>query len=173
MTGRPQFRAAAVAAGGASLWLLLVAQTAVPVGWHRIGGRTGYEIRVDPSGGRGGSACVLLHGSDPPKETFTGVSQSVDATPWRGQRLSVSAWIRSEGMDDWGGLYVRVDDVSGKRLAFGNNRKLPVRGTTGWRRYQVVLDVPKNAKTLSFGVHLNGNGSLWADDFSLEQVARR
>jgi hypothetical protein len=76
-------------------------------------------------------------------------------------------------MDDWGGLYVRVDDRNRERVAFGNNRKAPVRGTTAWRRYQVAMDVPETAESISFGVHLNGNGRLWADDFALDPVARR
>ena len=173
MTGPRSLRAAAGLAGGAALWLLLVAQSVVPAGWSRVGSHQGYEVRVDPGGGRGGSACVVLRGTDPAEGTFTGISQAVEASRWRGKRLRVSAWIRSQGMDDWGGLFVRIDDAGGERVAFGNNRKFPVKGTTGWRRYQVVLDVPETAASISFGVHLNGNGLLWADDFALDPVARR
>lgn len=173
MTDRPLLRAAAGLAGGAALWLALVAaQLALPAGWDRIGGR-GYEVTLDATGGRGGTACVRLRGIDPREGRFTGVAQTVDASPWRGKRLRLSAWIRSEDMDGWGGLFMRIDDDELRPLGFGNNRNAPVGGTTGWSRYQVVLDVPGQAREIQFGVHLNGKGVLWADDFALDPLERR
>lgn len=170
MTGRSLLRAAAAVAAAAALWLPLEALSEVPPGWSRVGYRQGFQIEVDAAGGRGGTACVRLQGIAPEKGKWIGVGQVVDASPWRGKRLRLSAWIRSEGVEEWGSLYFRIDDENGQRLDFGNNRKAPAHGTTDWRRYQVELDVPDEAAGVAFGVHLNGRGVLWADDFALEPV---
>jgi hypothetical protein len=36
-----------------------------------------------------------------------------------------------------------------------------IKGTTGWQRYDVVLDVPKDATGISFGILLAGTGEVW------------
>ncbi len=48
----------------------------------------------------------------------------------------------------------------------------PIRGTTPWTRYAVVLDVPQEAKAIAFGVLLDGAGELWFDSFTFDTVAR-
>jgi len=40
-----------------------------------------------------------------------------------------------------------------------------------WQRYEVVLDVPKEATIGAFGVLLSGAGALWIDDVKLETVS--
>lgn len=176
MNGSHPLRVALTAAAGALAWLLLAAQAAevaAPPGWQLVGYPEGFEIRLDVDGGRGGTKCVRIHGREPEEGRWAGVGQIVEADPWQGRRLRLSAWLRAEGVKEWGGLYLRVDDRLRKPMAFGNNRRAPVDGTAGWRRYEVVLDVPPDAARVAFGVHLNGRGLLWADDFSLEIVEGR
>jgi len=43
-------------------------------------------------------------------------------------------------------------------IAFDNMQKRAINGTTGWQRYEVVLDVPKDATVVAFGILLNGGG---------------
>jgi hypothetical protein len=40
----------------------------------------------------------------------------------------------------------------------------------GWQRYSVVLDVPKDATGVFFGVLLSGTGKVWINSGSLERV---
>src|SRR6185436_2332294 len=47
-----------------------------------------------------------------------------------------------------------------------------VSGTTDWKMYSVVLDVPSDAKNIFLGVLLNGKGQIWADDLTFEIVDR-
>ncbi len=55
-------------------------------------------------------------------------------------------------------------------LAFDNMDSRPVKGTTDWRRYEVVLDVPEAALRVAFGPVLRGAGRVWADDLTLDVV---
>ena len=46
----------------------------------------------------------------------------------------------------------------------------PVKGTTGWTRYTITLPVPRGAERVEAGAMLQGKGSLWLDDATLEFV---
>jgi hypothetical protein len=46
----------------------------------------------------------------------------------------------------------------------------PVEETQDWAEHSLVLDVPQEAATVSFGFTLVGSGQVWADDLSLEEV---
>ena len=45
-----------------------------------------------------------------------------------------------------------------------------VRGTTTWKRYEVVLDVPADAINIYLGALLYQRGQVWLDDLKLELV---
>ncbi len=47
-----------------------------------------------------------------------------------------------------------------------------VRGTTGWKQYSLVLDVPVDAQTLSYGALLLSRGQVWIDDATFEEVGK-
>ena len=62
-----------------------------------------------------------------------------------------------------GHLWMRGDKRS-EVLAFDNIQNRGIRGTTGWQRYYVVLDVPKDATQIAFGILLSGPGLVWLND---------
>src|SRR5207244_2616711 len=79
--------------------------------------------------------------------------------------------------------YVKTDQVNGSAvlwlLAYGELGELitldnqptpPLKGTTDWNRYALVIDVPETITTISFGLSLNGTGQAWVDDLKLEAV---
>lgn len=95
--------------------------------------------------------------------------QEIAADNYRGQRLRLSAEIKT---DDAGRvlLWVRVDGPQMKMLHFTDTEDRPVSGTTQWKRYDVVLDVPSDAVDIAFGYNLKGDGTAWARAFKLEPV---
>jgi hypothetical protein len=70
---------------------------------------------------------------------------------------------------------MRVDGPAGSDpLAFDNMQtgKREIRGTTNWRRYEVVLDVAEEARAIGFGVLLTGGGEVRVADLRFEEVGR-
>jgi hypothetical protein len=65
---------------------------------------------------------------------------------------------------------MRVDGPDGKMLAFDNMQSRPIKGTAGWKRYEVVLDVAPEAVAVAFGILLDGTGKTWIDDIGFEEV---
>ena len=45
-----------------------------------------------------------------------------------------------------------------------------IRGTTGWRKHEITLDVPINSYKITFGILLSGESQVWIDDISFEIV---
>jgi hypothetical protein len=58
-------------------------------------------------------------------------------------------------------LGIRADNLSVRR---------EVSGTTGWEKYELVMDIPAQSQVIGIVLTLEGPGTVWADDFQLEQV---
>lgn len=55
-------------------------------------------------------------------------------------------------------------------VAFDNMENRSINGTTGWQQYDVVLEVPKDATGISFGILLSGGGEVWLSSTKFDVV---
>ncbi|MCK7516664.1 MAG: hypothetical protein MZV64_02535 [Ignavibacteriales bacterium] len=65
---------------------------------------------------------------------------------------------------------MRIDGESNQQLGFDNMRDRAIKGTTDWKKYEIVLDIPENSTTINYGVLLGGDGKVWFDNFELKEV---
>jgi hypothetical protein len=70
----------------------------------------------------------------------------------------------------WAGLWLRVDLPEQRMGEFDNMQDRPIRATSEWAKYEVVLDAAPDAQDLAFGVLIDGKGAVWIDDVALEVV---
>jgi len=139
-------------------------------GWFKAGSDPeDYEIGTDRT--------TVLHGmpsgyikSRVVARGFGTIMQMFRADSYVGKRIKLTASIRSEGVEGWAGLWLRVDGPE-SALSFDNMQDRPIKGTTGWTKYQIVLDAPTDSLYIAFGVLLNGNGQVWMADTELQTVA--
>jgi hypothetical protein len=90
---------------------------------------------------------------------------------YKNKRLRVSAFIKHENIENWAGMWMRVDSyVHGKMLGFDNMSTRPLKGTGDWQKYEIVLDVPDYSSAVYYGLLIEGNGQLWIAEPSLEVV---
>ena len=84
--------------------------------------------------------------------------------------------MKGDRVNDWAGVWLRVDGpVEGnqpKILAFDNMQDRPIKGTTDWARVEIVLDVPREAKDMAFGIMLSRDGEVWLDDLKFDVVKK-
>ena len=104
------------------------------------------------------------------RDGFGTLMQGFKAEKYLGKRLRFSAYVRAEELDDWAGLWMRVDGDGPKMLTFDNMENRPIRGTSDWQRYEIVLDVPQESKYISLGILMGGRGRVWISDVQLEPV---
>ncbi len=143
---------------------------AVPQGWYLAGSnRQGYESDTDAQAAYNGSPSAYLKAKKPDVEGFGTLMQNFRADKYFGMRVRFSAFVKAEGVARWAGLWMRIDKGS-KSVAFDNMQNRLIKGTTGWRRYEVVLDVPQDSTGIFFGILLDGPGTVWLNSVKFEVV---
>ena len=152
----------------------LIATTAAadPQGWHLAGTRPqDYIVSANQDKPSSGLSSALLQ-SRPrlSPNGFGTLMQTTDAVAHAGKRLRLKADVRTESVIRWAGLWMRVDAEKYRTLTFDNMGNRPINGTRDWRTYEVVLDVPPESVTISFGVLLAGSGKVWLDNVRFEEV---
>jgi hypothetical protein len=142
----------------------------VPRGWHLAGTKPAeYEAGVDPEQAYQGHDTAFLRSKRPSVDGFGTLMQSISAEQYKGTNVRLSGLVKSEEVTGWAGLWMRVDKGT-EPLAFDNMQKRSINGTTGWQRYYVVLDVPKDATSVAFGILLSGPGQVWLNNTKFEIV---
>ena len=140
------------------------------VGWRAAGANPdAYDMGIDSTVTRTGKRAGFIRSKEGTTTGWGTWAQMFEAKPYLGKGLRFSAYVRTEGVDQQAALWMRVDGDSGP-LAFDNMRDRPIRGTTGWTQYEIVLDVPSHSKAISLGVMLSGPGVLWIDDCALTEA---
>jgi hypothetical protein len=86
----------------------------------------------------------------------------------------MSGYVKAEGVVDTAGLWLRADGPNAGQMTawsvLDNMYERPIKGTSGWARYELVMDVPTDAAIILFGAHLAGPGQLWVDDLKFDIV---
>jgi hypothetical protein len=141
-----------------------------PSGWFMAGSNPkSYESGVAPSGGQNRGPAGFLKSIEP-VSGFGTMMQQFNAADYVGKRVRLSAAVRTENVEQWAGLWMRVDASGQSGIAFDNMKDRPIKGTTGWTRYDVVLDVTDGASLIALGVLISGQGVAWLDEVKFEVV---
>lgn len=149
------------------------AANGVPEGWVMTGSAPkDYQVSVLPEKREGNNVVLLesVANADPSK--FGTLSQYCSADQYLGKRVRMTGYLKSENVKNWAGMWFRVDDSKQKdiSLSFDNMSDRPIKNTTDWKKYEIVLDVPQEAGAMAFGVLLGGSGKVWISGISFEVV---
>ena len=158
----------AAAAGGE-----LAAQT--PDAWVLVGQDVGdYRLRLDAEVARSGASSMRIEArGNRRRSQWVASVQLVDATSYRGKRMRLRGYLRTDDVDS-GGLWVRVDGIlegNYAMLALDNSEDRRIEDTRDWEAREIVVDIPPEGVTILMGAMLTGDGELWVDDLSFEEVA--
>lgn len=159
----------------ASMWLSIGCSVAaaadkVPTAWN-LGNEAEFSLLSDDSAPLEGRSCAKLSALGPNPAGPGSMTQIVNAAPYGGKRLRMTAIVRTKGVSGWAGIWMRVDRKDGAAVALDNMINRPIKGNSDWNLYDVVLDIPKDAGVVAFGALLNGPGEMWIDDVRLETVS--
>lgn len=121
-----------------------------------------------------GRRVASLRSTVKPARDFGACRQEIAADDYRGKRIRFAAALKAVDVTNgWAGLWLRVDGAQrGTTLAFDNMEDRAVKGTTGWQRHAIVLDVAPEAESVAFGALVFGEGELLLADLVLEEVSR-
>lgn len=155
------FRRVATSAAVVLAACVLVVEASVPRGWFLTGTKpSDYETGIDGDELYQGHASAFLKSKTQNVNGFGTLMQSIRAEQYIGKRVRLSGVVKTQEVVSWAGLWMRVDQ--GKDVvAFDNMYDRGIKGTTGWQRYDVVLDVPPDSTGIAFGILLNGAGTVY------------
>lgn len=143
------------------------------IGWGLWGSNPGdYTIGIDPSVTQGGFASAYLRANGPDPQGFGTLSRTSTPDLSRGSRLRMRATVKADAVENWAGLWMRVDGPQRRSLSFDNMQGRPITGTRDWQTYEIVLDVPSESTLLAFGILLAGKGGVWLSDVTFDIVGQ-
>jgi WD40 repeat protein len=143
-----------------------------PRGWGTGGGtQADFEMGLDDTVRHSGKASGFVKSKLPEPRGFGTFSQGFRADGYRTKRMRLSAFIKTEKVEGSAQMWTRIDSKTAV-IGFDNMDDRPITGTTDWKKYEIILDVPADAVNIAFGFFLKGNGQVWADDFQFETVGQ-
>src|SRR5437879_1210479 len=91
----------------------IVAQAAAPEGWFLAGSKpANYDSGVDRSVLNNALPSAFLKAKSD-AEGFGTLMQQFSASQYLGKRVRFSAWVKSENVIRWSGLWMRIDGEQG------------------------------------------------------------
>jgi hypothetical protein len=155
------------------LALFAIAVTAaaapMPKGWWAAN-TDQYRLGVDTTMLRDGKPSAVIESIVPEPAEFIAFNQSFSAENYRGKRVRLAGYIKTQDVAKWSGFWLRADDSKGGIVAFDNMQNRGVAGTTDWTRGEIVLDIPVESEFLFFGLILQGKGKTWMNGLTFEVV---
>ena len=141
-----------------------------PTGWGKTPterGRCRYARDSTVAAAGRSSGCVTCLPPDSGATSLPGFSQRADAVTLVGRVVTLTAKLRTEGVDGAALLWLGTEDEQGKLMSFARSDSIAVIGTRPWTSVSLQIAVPGGAKLLDFGLQLIGAGRAWMDDVTL------
>ncbi len=151
---------------------ILLAGVAFGQNWSSAGSHPNdYNMGGDPTVKHGTENSGFIKSIASDIDGFGTWMIQIEADKYIGKRIRLSGYVKSKEVEDWAGLWMRVDGASTTSLSFDNMEDRPIKGTTKWKKYEIVLDVPENSTGIFYGIILVGKGQAWVDGLQLETVS--
>lgn len=143
-----------------------------PKSWFKAGSKPdSYGIGIDESIFQNGERSAFLTSSNATTTEFGTLMQTCSTEKYSGKKVKLSGFIKSENVTGWSGLWFRIDsDKNVNSKYFDNMQDRPIKGSSDWKNYEIVLDVPQNSCSMNFGILLAGNGKVWIDNLNFEII---
>jgi hypothetical protein len=138
--------------------------------WRPYGATPDYLVGMVKTEGTIEPEAVVIAAKPGAMGALAGVTRFVPVAAYRGQRVRLSARLKSRDVGNLR-MLLRVAGPAGMRPRFDNMTDRPITGTTGWRTYDIVMDVPENATEIRHSLFIaDGKGVAWGESFRLETV---
>ena len=145
---------------------------AVGTNWFMTGGApSNYQILLDTDHSDKVKVVIGLKSITDETRGFGTVMQTIKAVDFAGKQVRLSAYVDTDQIENWSGLWVRVDGSKNEMQAFDNMSDRPIKGTTPSTKYVIILNVPKKARDISFGLLIEGRGRALMRDLVVETVS--
>jgi hypothetical protein len=154
-----------------SLGAIATTHAEIPTGWVVAGSAPkDFEFTRDANDAwQGHNSALIAAKPGVVSNGFGTLMQMISAENYRGGRWRLSGYLKTRDAAR-AQMWMRVDEPDRNVVSFDNMDDRPIRGTTGWTRYEIVLNVPANSVDVAFGFLLTQSGEVWGSNFKLEKT---
>ena len=144
----------------------------IPAGWSKAGSEpNSYDMGIEKGAGMNGKNAATVKSIANNIVGFGTLMQYSSAEKFLGKRIRLSGYVKTKDVVKKSCFWLRVERTNSQiSLAFDNMQDRPIVGTTDWKKYEIVLDVPSNATKISYGGLLKGTGQIWFYNLAFEIV---
>jgi hypothetical protein len=135
-------------------------------------GGNGYGVQLDSTVAYAGKQSLRMkYGAasvvySNPLLSPEGAVVELSAPDARGKRLRFSGYIKTKDVTGYADL---VCSIAGQRYVSAvRGLAVKAEGTTDWARYELTVDVPRNANRIELDALINGTGTAWFDSLEVE-----
>ena len=128
-----------------------------------------YTSGTDETGPQPGRKSGYLKAVVPEPQGYADLRQAILAENYLGTRLRLWADIKTEGVEQQAGLYLRVIDPTATRPP-QERQQVTYQGTQDWTRTEIQAEIPADSMFILFGVGLIGKGQIWVTNVQLESI---
>ena len=126
-----------------------------------------YEYAPDSTVFQSGAQSLRIRSLSAPAGSQAYAAQTLPPSLAGGHHLRVSGWMKTQDVNGYAAIWMRVDGASGM-LSNDNTYVTGPSGTTDWAQYSFERDVSAGAVTIFLGGFLSGTGTAWFDGLALE-----
>ncbi|GAF21142.1 MULTISPECIES: helix-turn-helix domain-containing protein [Shouchella] len=143
-------------------------------GWMLAGDKPQhYEVGLDTKVVHQGKQSAYIKGiMEKPIGGFVTLMQQFKADKYVGKRMKLSGFVKTNGIQEYCGLWMRVDNKQQDVLQFDNMYNRKIVGDTDWNIYSIVLDIPEESDLIAFGLNVSGPGQVWLDSLIFQEVKK-
>lgn len=144
----------------------------IPSGWFKSGSEpNSYDMGIEKGAGYDGKNAATIKSITENITGFGTLMQSFMSDKYLGKRIRLTGYIKTKDVAGKACFWLRVEKANSQQsLSFDNMHNRPIVGTTDWKKYEIVLDVPANASKISYGALVKGTGQIWFGNLAFEVV---
>lgn len=132
----------------------------------------GYTATLTDQVKHSGIYSLKMVGNPTDPSKYMNVTQTLAVNYPAVKRIKVTAYIKTENLKGNVAMWCQIWGENKKRIGFENSgsQGLIINGTADWQKYSMTLVVSKETKNLYLGAYAMGTGTVWFDDFAIEEM---
>lgn len=144
-------------------------------GWYSGNDRGDYVIGKSDAL-HNGKSVFYLRSTTKIDSGFGNIIKNIYPADYFEKRIKLTGNIKVNSIYGYAGMWMRVDggdtgkSYFGSTLSFDNMENRLITETTNWKKYEIVLDVPKESRMIFYGFYLSGSGEVSISDFTVTVV---
>ena len=135
----------------------------LPEGWYNSGSKpANYKMSVDNNGGQDNETVFSIKSMEKDMESSGTLVQKLLPNKYWEKRIKVTGYIKTNDVLDHADISLHVFNFKPTTPVIKINFDTrEIKETKDWKRFEIILEVPKTINRIEFDVSLIGTGQIW------------